>query len=129
MKKMLLSLFFLFIPVLIFAESTILKITFQPNKFVNKSFNYISEYKYEYSSEIIECLINSKKVVFPIFIPKAEIWEGIYTLSIYDENNCIGVFTITNENYIYDEQNQCFRKAKNILKTLRSFLYIEYLRS
>ena len=129
MKKIILLLIMFFISVFLFAEDIILKINFQPNIFVEKTFDFISEYKYEKCSELVKCLNKSKKIIFPIFISKAEIWEGTYTLSIYDENKCLGIYTVINEDIIYDEQRKCFRSAKNILIHLRSFLYIEYLRN
>lgn len=129
MKKFVLCLFILGISSTLFSSEIILKIDFEKNIFVKKEINFISNEGYKNNSKIVTILQGAKRVLLPIFVPKSEIWEGTYILSIYKNNESIGKYEIVSENYVYDLIHQCYLKAENILNEVRSFLYIEYLRS
>ena len=129
MKKIILCLIIFCIFSNLFSAEVILKIDFEKNKFVSKEINFISNEGYKNNSEILTILQDAKRVLISIFVPKSEIWEGTYILSIYKNNECVEKYEIVSENYVYDLINQYYLKADNILNEVRSFLYIEYLRS
>lgn len=129
MKKIILCLIIFCIFFNLFSAEVILKIDFEKNNFVSKEINFISNEGYKNNSEILTILQDAKRVLISIFVPKSEIWEGTYILSIYKNNECVEKYEIVSENYVYDLINQYYLKAENILNEVRSFLYIEYLRS
>lgn len=128
MKK-LLMLFVVFISLSmnIFAEKKMI-INYKPSKVFNVELDFLDINGYNRYVSFIESLEKSRRVFLEVLIPKTGIIEGEYQLVIYEDNICIGIYTIMNDDYVYNERKNYFQKVPNVLNNLRAILYIEYLR-
>ena len=128
MKK-LLMLFVVFISLSmnIFAEKKMI-INYKPSKVFNVELDFLDINGYNRYVSFIESLEKGRRVFLEVLIPKTGIIEGEYQLVIYEDNICIGIYTIVNDDYVYNERKNYFQKVPNVLNNLRAILYIEYLR-
>ena len=127
MKKLLLFVIFISISMNIFAEKRMI-IHYKPSKVFNVELDFIDINGYTRYSSFIESLQKGKRVFLEVLLPKTGIIEGEYQLVIYEDNICIGIYTIMNDDYVYNERKNYFQKVPNVLNNLRAILYIEYLR-
>ena len=127
MKKLLMVVIFISISMNIFAEKRMI-IHYKPSKVFNVELDFIDINGYTRYSSFIESLLKGKRVFLEVLLPKTGIIEGGYQLVIYEDNICIGIYTIMNDDYVYNERKNYFQKVPNVLNNLRAILYIEYLR-
>ena len=127
MKKLLMVVIFISISMNIFAEKRMI-IHYKPSKVFNVELDFIDINGYTRYSSFIESLQKGKRVFLEVLLPKTGIIEGEYQLVIYEDNICIGIYTIMNDDYVYNERKNYFQKVPNVLNNLRAILYIEYLR-
>lgn len=128
MKKRIIFVITLLIAVNLYGEKKMV-VQFSPSKVFNADLDFLNDDGYSNYNTFMTALQNSKRVLFTSFVPKTGVIEGEYTLFIYEDSECAGIFTVVAEDYVYDEINKCTRKTPNILNNLRSILFIEYLRS
>lgn len=127
MKKLLMVVIFISISMNIFAEKRMI-IHYKPSKVFNVELDFIDINGYTRYSSFIESLLKGRRVFLEMLLPKTGIIEGGYQLVIYEDNICIGIYTIMNDDYVYNERKNYFQKVPNVLNNLRAILYIEYLR-
>lgn len=127
MKKLLMVVIFISISMNIFAEKRMI-IHYKPSKVFNVELDFIDINGYTRYSSFIESLLKGRRVFLEMLIPKTGIIEGGYQLVIYEDNICIGIYTVVNDDYVYNERKNYFQKVPNVLNNLRAILYIEYLR-
>jgi len=111
----------------IFAEKKMI-INYKPSKIFNVELDFLDINGYNRYVSFIESLEKGRRVFLEGLIPKTGIIEGEYQLVIYEDNICIGIYTIVNDDYVYNERKNYFQKVPNVLNNLRAILYIEYLR-
>ena len=111
----------------IFAEKKMI-INYKPSKIFNVELDFLDINGYNRYVSFIESLEKGRRVFLEVLIPKTGIIEGEYQLVIYEDNICIGIYTIMNDDYVYNERKNYFQKVPNVLNNLRAILYIEYLR-
>lgn len=128
MKKLLMFfVVFISLSMNIFAEKKMI-INYKPSKVFNVELDFLDINGYNRYVSFIESLEKSRRVFLEVLIPKTGIIEGEYQLVIYEDNICIGIYTIMNDDYVYNERKNYFQKVPNVLNNLRAILYIEYLR-
>ena len=127
MKKLLMVVIFISISMNIFAEKRMI-IHYKPSKVFNVELDFIDINGYTRYSSFIESLLKGRRVFLEMLLPKTGIIEGGYQLVIYEDNICIGIYTVVNDDYVYNERKNYFQKVPNVLNNLRAILYIEYLR-
>lgn len=128
MKKLLMFfVVFISLSMNIFAEKKMI-INYKPSKVFNVELDFLDINGYNRYISFIESLEKGKRVFLEVLIPKTGIIEGEYQLVIYEDNICIGIYTIMNDDYVYNERKNYFQKVPNVLNNLRAILYIEYLR-
>ena len=111
----------------IFAEKKMI-INYKPSKIFNVELDFLDINGYNRYVSFIESLEKGRRVFLEGLIPKTGIIEGEYQLVIYEDNICVGIYTIVNDDYVYNERKNYFQKVPNVLNNLRAILYIEYLR-
>ena len=111
----------------IFAEKKMI-INYKPSKIFNVELDFLDINGYNRYVSFIESLEKGRRVFLEVLILKTGIIEGEYQLVIYEDNICIGIYTIINDDYVYNERKNYFQKVPNVLNNLRAILYIEYLR-
>ena len=111
----------------IFAEKKMI-INYKPSKIFNVELDFLDINGYNRYVSFIESLEKGRRVFLEGLIPKTGIIEGEYQLVIYEDNICIGIYTVMNDDYVYNERKNYFQKVPNVLNNLRAILYIEYLR-
>ena len=111
----------------IFAEKKMV-INYKPSKVFNVELDFLDINGYNRYVSFIESLEKGRRVFLEVLIPKTGIIEGEYQLVIYEDNICIGIYTVMNDDYVYNERKNYFQKVPNVLNNLRAILYIEYLR-
>jgi len=111
----------------IFAEKKMI-INYKPSKIFNVELDFLDINGYNRYVSFIESLEKGRRVFLEVLIPKTGIIEGEYQLVIYEDNICIGIYTVMNDDYVYNERKNYFQKVPNVLNNLRAILYIEYLR-
>ena len=111
----------------IFAEKKMI-INYKPSKIFNVELDFLDINGYNRYVSFIESLEKGRRLFLEGLIPKTGIIEGEYQLVIYEDNICIGIYTIVNDDYVYNERKNYFQKVPNVLNNLRAILYIEYLR-
>lgn len=126
MKKLLILFIYIFISLSVYAEKR-LYIEFTPTDILDSKMNFIDEKGFSEYSDIINSLEKGKKVIFSSKVPKTGILEGTYKLLIYKDTECIGIYEIINNDYVYNEKKDCFQKIPYILDRIRSILFYEYL--
>ena len=128
MKKLLMFfVVFISLSMNIFAEKKMI-INYKPSKIFNVELDFLDINGYNRYVSFIESLEKGRRVFLEGLIPKTGIIEGEYQLVIYEDNICIGIYTIMNDDYVYNERKNYFQKVPNVLNNLRAILYIEYLR-
>lgn len=128
MKKVLMFfVIFISFSMNIFAEKKMI-INYKPSKVFNVELDFLDINGYNRYVSFIESLEKGRRVFLEGLIPKTGIIEGEYQLVIYEDNICIGIYTIVNDDYVYNERKNYFQKVPNVLNNLRAILYIEYLR-
>lgn len=128
MKKVLMFfVIFISFSMNIFAEKKMI-INYEPSKIFNVELDFLDINGYNRYVSFIESLEKGRRVFLEGLIPKTGIIEGEYQLAIYEDNICIGIYTIVNDDYVYNERKNYFQKVPNVLNNLRAILYIEYLR-
>ena len=128
MKKVLMFfVIFISFSMNIFAEKKMI-INYKPSKIFNVELDFLDINGYNRYVSFIESLEKGRRVFLEVLIPKTGIIEGEYQLVIYEDNICIGIYTIVNDDYVYNERKNYFQKVPNVLNNLRAILYIEYLR-
>jgi|GEM_PF-2699365 len=127
MKKLLMFVIFISILMNIFAEKRMI-IHHKPSKVFNVELDFIDINGYTGYASFIESLQKGRRVFLEVLLPKTAIIEGEYQLVIYEDNICIGIYTVINDDYVYNERKDYFQKVPNVLNNLRAILYIEYLR-
>ena len=128
MKKVLMFfVVFISLSMNIFAEKKMI-INYKPSKVFNVELDFLDINGYNRYVSFIESLEKGRRVFLEVLIPKTGIIEGEYQLVIYEDNICIGNYTIMNDDYVYNERKNYFQKVPNVLNNLRAILYIEYLR-
>ena len=128
MKKLLMFfVVFISLSMNIFAEKKMI-INYKPSKVFNVELDFLDINGYNRYVSFIESLEKGRRVFLEVLIPKTGIIEGEYQLVIYEDNICIGIYTIMNDDYVYNERKNYFQKVPNVLNNLRAILYIEYLR-
>ena len=128
MKKVLMFfVIFISFSMNIFAEKKMI-INYKPSKIFNVELDFLDINGYNRYVSFIESLEKGRRVFLEVLIPKTGIIEGEYQLVIYEDNICIGIYTIMNDDYVYNERKNYFQKVPNVLNNLRAILYIEYLR-
>jgi len=128
MKKLLMFfVVFISLSMNIFAEKKMI-INYKPSKVFNVELDFLDINGYNRYVSFIESLEKGRRVFLEVLIPKTGIIEGEYQLVIYEDNICIGIYTIINDDYVYNERKNYFQKVPNVLNNLRAILYIEYLR-
>ena len=128
MKKVLMFfVVFISLSMNIFAEKKMI-INYKPSKVFNVELDFLDINGYNRYVSFIESLEKGRRVFLEVLIPKTGIIEGEYQLVIYEDNICIGTYTIMNDDYVYNERKNYFQKVPNVLNNLRAILYIEYLR-
>ena len=128
MKKVLMFfVIFISFSMNIFAEKKMI-INYKPSKIFNVELDFLDINGYNRYVSFIESLEKGRRVFLEGLIPKTGIIEGEYQLVIYEDNICIGIYTIVNDDYVYNERKNYFQKVPNVLNNLRAILYIEYLR-
>ena len=128
MKKVLMFfVIFISFSMNIFAEKKMI-INYKPSKIFNVELDFLDINGYNRYVSFIESLEKGRRVFLEGLIPKTGIIEGEYQLVIYEDNICIGTYTIMNDDYVYNERKNYFQKVPNVLNNLRAILYIEYLR-
>ena len=128
MKKLLMFfVVFISFSMNIFAEKKMI-INYKPSKVFNVELDFLDINGYNRYVSFIESLEKGRRVFLEVLIPKTGIIEGEYQLVIYEDNICIGIYTIVNDDYVYNERKNYFQKVPNVLNNLRAILYIEYLR-
>ena len=128
MKKVLMFfVIFISFSMNIFAEKKMI-INYKPSKVFNVELDFLDINGYNRYVSFIESLEKGRRVFLEVLIPKTGIIEGEYQLVIYEDNICIGIYTIMNDDYVYNERKNYFQKVPNVLNNLRAILYIEYLR-
>ena len=128
MKKVLMFfVVFISLSMNIFAEKKMV-INYKPSKVFNVELDFLDINGYNRYVSFIESLEKGRRVFLEVLIPKTGIIEGEYQLVIYEDNICIGIYTIMNDDYVYNERKNYFQKVPNVLNNLRAILYIEYLR-
>ena len=127
MKKLLMFVIFISILMNIFAEKRMI-IHHKPSKVFNVEIDFLDINGYNRYVSFIESLEKGRRVFLEGLIPKTGIIEGEYQLVIYEDNICVGIYTIVNDDYVYNERKNYFQKVTNVLNNLRAILYIEYLR-
>lgn len=111
----------------IFAEKKMI-INYKPSKIFNVELDFLDINGYNRYVSFIESLEKGRRVFLEVLILKTGIIEGEYQLVIYEDNICIGIYTVMNDDYVYNERKNYFQKVPNVLNNLRAILYIEYLR-
>lgn len=128
MKKVLMFfVIFISFSMNIFAEKKMI-INYKPSKIFNVELDFLDINGYNRYVPFIESLEKGRRLFLEGLIPKTGIIEGEYQLVIYEDNICIGIYTIVNDDYVYNERKNYFQKVPNVLNNLRAILYIEYLR-
>ena len=128
MKKVLMFfVIFISFSMNIFAEKKMI-INYKPSKIFNVEIDFLDINGYNRYVSFIESLEKGRRVFLEGLIPKTGIIEGEYQLVIYEDNICIGIYTIVNDDYVYNERKNYFQKVPNVLNNLRAILYIEHLR-
>ena len=128
MKKVLMFfVVFISLSMNIFAEKKMV-INYKPSKVFNVELDFLDINGYNRYVSFIESLEKGRRVFLEVLIPKTGIIEGEYQLVIYEDNICIGIYTVMNDDYVYNERKNYFQKVPNVLNNLRAILYIEYLR-
>ena len=128
MKKLLMFfVVFISLSMNIFAEKKMI-INYKPSKVFNVELDFLDINGYNRYVSFIESLEKGRRVFLEVLIPKTGIIEGEYQLVIYEDNICIGIYTIINDDYVYNERKNYFQKVPNVLNNLSAILYIEYLR-
>ena len=128
MKKVLMFfVIFISFSMNIFAEKKMI-INYKPSKIFNVELDFLDINGYNRYVSFIESLEKGRRVFLEGLIPKTGIIEGEYQLVIYEDNICVGIYTIVNDDYVYNERKNYFQKVPNVLNNLRAILYIEYLR-
>jgi len=128
MKKVLIFfVIFISFSMNIFAEKKMI-INYKPSKIFNVELDFLDINGYNRYVSFIESLEKGRRLFLEGLIPKTGIIEGEYQLVIYEDNICIGIYTIVNDDYVYNERKNYFQKVPNVLNNLRAILYIEYLR-
>ena len=128
MKKLLMFfVVFISLSMNIFAEKKMI-INYKPSKIFNVELDFLDINGYNRYVSFIESLEKGRRVFLEVLIPKTGIIEGEYQLVIYEDNICTGIYTIMNDDYVYNERKNYFQKVPNVLNNLRAILYIEYLR-
>ena len=128
MKKVLMFfVIFISFSMNIFAEKKMI-INYKPSKIFNVELDFLDINGYNRYVPFIESLEKGRRVFLEGLIPKTGIIEGEYQLVIYEDNICVGIYTIVNDDYVYNERKNYFQKVPNVLNNLRAILYIEYLR-
>ena len=128
MKKLLMFfVVFISLSMNIFAEKKMI-INYKPSKIFNVELDFLDINGYNRYVSFIESLEKGRRVFLEVLIPKTGIIEGEYQLVIYEDNICVGIYTIVNDDYVYNERKNYFQKVPNVLNNLRAILYIEYLR-
>ena len=128
MKKVLMFfVIFISFSMNIFAEKKMI-INYKPSKIFNVELDFLDINGYNRYVSFIESLEKGRRVFLEVLIPKTGIIEGEYQLVIYEDNICIGIYTVMNDDYVYNERKNYFQKVPNVLNNLRAILYIEYLR-
>jgi len=128
MKKLLMFfVVFISLSMNIFAEKKMI-INYKPSKVFNVELDFLDINGYNRYVSFIESLEKGRRVFLEVLIPKTGIIEGEYQLVIYEDNICTGIYTIMNDDYVYNERKNYFQKVPNVLNNLRAILYIEYLR-
>ena len=128
MKKVLMFfVIFISFSMNIFAEKKMI-INYKPSKVFNVELDFLDINGYNRYVSFIESLEKGRRVFLEGLIPKTGIIEGEYQLVIYEDNICVGIYTIVNDDYVYNERKNYFQKVPNVLNNLRAILYIEYLR-
>ena len=128
MKKVLMFfVIFISFSMNIFAEKKMI-INYKPSKIFNVEIDFLDINGYNRYVSFIESLEKGRRVFLEGLIPKTGIIEGEYQLVIYEDNICVGIYTIVNDDYVYNERKNYFQKVTNVLNNLRAILYIEYLR-
>ena len=128
MKKVLMFfVVFISLSMNIFAEKKMI-INYKPSKIFNVELDFLDINGYNRYVSFIESLEKGRRLFLEGLIPKTGIIEGEYQLVIYEDNICIGIYTIVNDDYVYNERKNYFQKVPNVLNNLRAILYIEYLR-
>lgn len=128
MKKVLMFfVIFISFSMNIFAEKKMI-INYKPSKIFNVELDFLDINGYNRYVSFIESLEKGRRLFLEGLIPKTGIIEGEYQLVIYEDNICIGIYTIVNDDYVYNERKNYFQKVPNVLNNLRAILYIEYLR-
>ena len=128
MKKLLMFfVVFISLSMNIFAEKKMI-INYKPSKVFNVELDFLDINGYNRYVSFIESLEKGRRVFLEVLIPKTGIIEGEYQLVIYEDNICVGIYTIVNDDYVYNERKNYFQKVPNVLNNLRAILYIEYLR-
>jgi len=128
MKKVLMFfVIFISFSMNIFAEKKMI-INYKPSKIFNVELDFLDINGYNRYVSFIESLEKGRRLFLEGLIPKTRIIEGEYQLVIYEDNICIGIYTIVNDDYVYNERKNYFQKVPNVLNNLRVILYIEYLR-
>jgi len=111
----------------VFAEKKMI-INYKPSKIFNVELDFLDINGYNRYVSFIESLEKGRRLFLEGLIPKTGIIEGEYQLVIYEDNICVGIYTIVNDDYVYNERKNYFQKVPNVLNNLRAILYIEYLR-
>ena len=128
MKKVLMFfVIFISFSMNIFAEKKMI-INYKPSKIFNVELDFLDINGYNRYVSFIESLEKGRRVFLEGLIPQTGRIEGEYQLIIYEDNICIGIYTIVNDDYVYNERKNYFQKVPNVLNNLRAILYIEYLR-
>ncbi len=61
------------------------------------------------------------------FIAKEKTDEGEYELMIYENDACIGTYSILNTDYTFDNQRDCYLKTPGLLNLVRAEFYLRLI--
>lgn len=109
MRKLFFALMSMFLLMSIHAEKKLV-IQFLPSENFDSDISFINRNGYKQYSNLVESLLNGKKIWFTGQIPKTGILEGRYQLFIYDDNQCIGQYDIINNDFVYNHMKGCYQK-------------------
>ena len=130
-KKLLILVILFLFSMTLFAEQKMI-INFTPSKVFQvelDSLDFIDKNGYDDYHSFIESLEKGRRVFFEHLIPKTGIIEGEYQILIYEDNICVGKYTIIGDHFVYNEDKGFCQKVPNVLNNLRAILYLEYLAS
>ena len=107
-----------------------LKIRFTPREKWESKITFIDDLNYYKNCLLIEQIENARKVssIGVGFITKEKTGEGEYELMVYENDACIGTYSILNIDYTFDNQRDCYLKTPGLLNLVRAEFYLRLIK-